>query len=169
VLDSGERGRVTHIGLRSTSIETRDEVRVTVPNSIIANARIKNESRPLDRERVRISIELSYGVDAAVVKQLLVEAAGETEHVLEDPAPRARLSRVADRGLTFDLLCWIDDPVARGHVYDAVITAAYRKLLQAGIDALPTKHEIVLRDLPRELAEVLGEIRSAQGRAKSFR
>lgn len=38
VLDSGERGEVTHIGIRSTRLLTRDDVEVTVPNSIMGNA-----------------------------------------------------------------------------------------------------------------------------------
>ena len=37
VLDSGERGEVTHIGIRSTRLLTRDDVEVTVPNSVMGN------------------------------------------------------------------------------------------------------------------------------------
>ena len=32
-LESGERGRVTHIGIRSTRILTRDDIEVTVPKT----------------------------------------------------------------------------------------------------------------------------------------
>ncbi len=32
VLDSGERGEVTHIGIRSTRLLTRDDIEVTIPN-----------------------------------------------------------------------------------------------------------------------------------------
>lgn len=37
VLDSGERGEVTHIGIRSTRILTRSDVEITVPNAIMGN------------------------------------------------------------------------------------------------------------------------------------
>ena len=40
ILESGERGVVTDIGLRSTRILTRDDVEITVPNGIIGNSRI---------------------------------------------------------------------------------------------------------------------------------
>ena len=40
VLDSGERGEVTHIGIRSTRILTRDDVEITLPNSIMGNVKI---------------------------------------------------------------------------------------------------------------------------------
>ena len=39
-LESGERGYVRSIGLRSTRIMTRDDIEITVPNSIIANSKI---------------------------------------------------------------------------------------------------------------------------------
>ena len=44
VLDSGERGYVSNIGLRSTRIMTRDDIEITIPNSIIANSKIVNQS-----------------------------------------------------------------------------------------------------------------------------
>ena len=43
VLDSGERGEITHIGIRSTRLLTRDDVEVTVPNSVMGNTKIINE------------------------------------------------------------------------------------------------------------------------------
>lgn len=44
VMDTGGRGKVTNIGLRSTRILTRDDVEVTIPNSIIGNSTIINQS-----------------------------------------------------------------------------------------------------------------------------
>ena len=44
VLDTGERGEVTQMGMRSTRLLTRDDVEVTVPNAVMANAKIVNES-----------------------------------------------------------------------------------------------------------------------------
>ena len=44
VLDSGERGKVTQIGLRSTSLMTRDDVEVSIPNGVMGSAKIVNES-----------------------------------------------------------------------------------------------------------------------------
>ena len=44
VLESGERGEVTHIGIRSTRILTRDDIEITVPNSIMGNTKVINES-----------------------------------------------------------------------------------------------------------------------------
>ena len=44
LLDSGERGYVTKMGLRSTRFMTRDDIEITIPNSVIASSKIVNES-----------------------------------------------------------------------------------------------------------------------------
>ena len=54
VLDSGERGAITHIGIRSTRMLTRDDVEITIPNSVIGNSKIINESGgPHTKYRIR--------------------------------------------------------------------------------------------------------------------
>ena len=49
VLDTGERGEVTHIGIRSTRILTRADVEVTIPNAVMGNTKIINESGGLSK------------------------------------------------------------------------------------------------------------------------
>ena len=48
-LDGGERGYVKTNGLRSTRIMTRDDIEITLPNSLIANSKIINESAVLKK------------------------------------------------------------------------------------------------------------------------
>jgi len=52
VLDGKERGEVVMIGIRSTRIKTRDDILITIPNSIIANSKIVNESAPQPQFRI---------------------------------------------------------------------------------------------------------------------
>ena len=64
VLDTGERGEVTKVGIRSTRILTRDDVEITVPNSTMANSQIYNESGgKWERFRIRIKVGVAYGSD----------------------------------------------------------------------------------------------------------
>ena len=68
VIDTGERGRVTNLGMRSTRLLTRDDVEVTVPNAVIANAKIINESGgPWVKHRIRVPVGVAYGSDVDVV------------------------------------------------------------------------------------------------------
>ncbi len=114
-LDSGERGKVIAVGLRSTRILTRDDLEITIPNAVIANSRIINESGgPTPLSRLRVSVGVAYGSDVHAVCQILEELARRHEKVVKDPAPRARMRAFGDSSLNFDLLCWIADPEQRG-------------------------------------------------------
>ena len=71
-LDSGERGRISAIGLRSTRLMTRDDVEVTIPNGVIAAAKIVNESGgPYLKTRSRIAVGAAYGSDVDHVCEVL--------------------------------------------------------------------------------------------------
>lgn len=76
ILESGERGEVTHIGMRSTRMLTRDDVEITVPNGLMGNSKIINQSGgPHTKYRVRIRISCAYGSDIDQVREVLMEAA----------------------------------------------------------------------------------------------
>ena len=69
-LDGGERGRVTQIGLRSTRLLTRDDIEIIIPNSVMGNTKIINESGgPHEKERIRIKVGVAYGSDIDVVRR----------------------------------------------------------------------------------------------------
>ena len=63
------------IGLRSTRITTRDDVQISIPNSIITNTKVINESAPEPRFRVRIQIGVAYGTDVDQAEEVLLTAA----------------------------------------------------------------------------------------------
>ncbi|MCK5001380.1 MAG: mechanosensitive ion channel family protein [Gammaproteobacteria bacterium] len=151
VLDSGERGEVTHIGIRSTRILTRDDVEVTIPNSIMGNSKIINESGgPHKKYRIRINVGVAYGTDIDEVKKILMDVATEEENVCIDPEPRIRFRQFGASSLDFDLLCWIEDPVLRGRVIDLLNSAVYKKFQQHEIEIPYAKQDVYIKSLPTE-------------------
>ena len=133
-LDGGERGRVTDIGLRSTRILTRDDMEITIPNSVIAASKIVNESGgPYEKERIRISIGIAYGSDIDVVREILLDIAKSNSYVQDEPEPRVRFREFGESELSFQLLCWIKEPVLRGRVTDQLNSEIYRTFNKKGI------------------------------------
>ena len=127
-LDGGERGYVKHIGLRSTRIMTRDDIEITLPNSLIANSKIVNESGgPLERERVRITLSVAYGSDIDQVRSILMDIAQNNENVCTKPEPRMRFRTFGDSGLNIQLLFWIEKPEDKGRITDELNTAIYKR------------------------------------------
>ena len=55
MLETGERGYVKNMGLRSTRFMTRDDIEITIPNSVIAAAKIINESGGSGVEDIAVS------------------------------------------------------------------------------------------------------------------
>ncbi len=133
VLDGGERGEVVAIGVRSTRMKTRDDVMITIPNAIIANSKIINESAPIPNFRVRISIGVAYGSDIDVVEQTLLDIAGANANILSDPGPRVRFREFGDSALHFELLCWAREPALRGLVVHQINREIYKKFGEMGI------------------------------------
>ena len=134
-LDSGERGRVTDIGLRSTRLMTRDDVEITIPNSVIAGSKIINESGgPSEKERIRISIGIAYGSDIDLVRETLVDIAKRNHYVQDEPEPRVRFREFGESQLSFQLLFWIEEPVLRGRVIDQLNSEIYRMFKEKKIE-----------------------------------
>ena len=133
-LDTGERGRVIKIGWRSTRLLTRDDVEITLPNAVIANAKIVNESGgPSEKTRVAVTVGVAYGSDVDEVRGVLGEALRSVQHVLPEPQPRIRFTEMGDSALIFRVMVWIDEPIFRGQVVDGLNTAIYKRLNAAGI------------------------------------
>ena len=149
VLDSGERGEVTHIGIRSTRLMTRDDVEVTVPNSVMGNTKITNESGgPHEKYRIRVQVGVAYGSDIDLVRDVLMDIALANESVCEDPEPRVRFRRFGGSSLDFELLCWIDQPVLRGRVLDQLNCAVYKRFIEEKIEIPYSKHDLYIKQMP---------------------
>ena len=134
-LDSGERGYVTNIGLRSTRLLTRDDIEITIPNSVIANSKIINESGgPHEEERVRIDVGVAYGSDIDKVREVLLGIAKENDNVSKTSVPRVRFRTFGESSINFQLLFWIPKPEMRGRVSDAINTQIYKTFNQENIE-----------------------------------
>jgi small-conductance mechanosensitive channel len=133
ILDSGERGEVAEIGLRSTRILTRDDVMISVPNSIIANSKIVNESAPEPRFRVRIKVGVAYGSDVDQVEAVLLDVARDNSLVVSQPEPRVRFRSFGDSSLDFELLCWAHSPRDKGRLVHDLNRDIYKAFERMGI------------------------------------
>ena len=117
VLDSGERGVVSSLGIRSTRLITRNDVEVSIPNAVIGSAKIINESGgPYVRHRIQIPIGVAYDCDIDKALDVLKNIARENEDVVDEPMPRVRIRGFEDNAIKLELLCWIRRPADRGVV-----------------------------------------------------
>ena len=144
VLDDGSAGTVIKVGVRSTTLLTRDEVVVTVPNATLNASKVTNESAPQRRRRVRIPIGVAYGTDIDAFEQLAIETMLSESIVLDSPKPRARLRSFGDSALQYELLCWVSGPTRRRRAQHNLNRALYKELNDAGIEIPYPKRDVTL-------------------------
>lgn len=125
ILDSGDRGEVVEVGIRSTKIKTRDDVLITIPNSIMANSKIINQSAPKPAFRIRIDVGVAYGSDLDQVERVLEDIGVNHPGVVASPAPRVRARGFGASSIDFQLLCWVKDPRVRGRMTHDLIKEIY--------------------------------------------
>ncbi len=133
ILESGERGEVTEMGIRSTKIKTRDDVMISIPNSIMSTSKIINESAPIPRFRIRVDVGVSYGCDLRKVEKILLKVAEENEMLAKSPEPRARVRSFGDSSVNFQLLVWVRDPREKGLQTHNLLKALYKTFENEGI------------------------------------
>lgn len=149
ILESGERGRVTHIGLRSTRILTRDDVEITIPNGLIGNSKIINETGGVSpKHRIRASVGVAYGSDIDQVIAAMALVANEHKGVCKFPEPRVRFRKFGESSLDFELLCWIDQPVDRGRILHEIHCDLYKAFDVEKIEIPFPQRDLHVRTMP---------------------
>ena len=144
-LDSGERGMVTHIGIRSTRLLTRDDIEVTIPNGVMGNAKVVNESGGSHiKMRVRMDVQCAYEADLDYVCGVLQQIAEDEPLICDNPAPRVRVRGFADSGINLQLMGWIDHPENRGRIRHLMYMAIHRKFNELGLEIPYPKRDISL-------------------------
>ncbi|GFE59072.1 mechanosensitive ion channel family protein [Geobacter sp. AOG1] len=146
-------GDVMHIGGRSTTVVTNDNIAIIVPNSKFITENVVNWSHGDPKVRFRIPVSVAYGSDVKLVERLLLEVAGENPDVLEKPAPAVRLMEFGDSGLGFELRAWSTTLVHRkGLLISALNLAIYDKFCTHGIEIPFPQRDLRIRGASVEVA-----------------
>lgn len=135
VLDSGERGRVTQIGMRSTRILTWADVEIIIPNAVIANSKITNQSGGFNEKMATtVEVGVAYGSDVDRVREILYEISRTSDVVCREPEPVIRFTQLGDSALHFRVAFWVPEPVRVAAAQDEIITQIYKRFKEEGIE-----------------------------------
>lgn len=86
-LESGEEGYVADLAWRSTSLRTRRETLVVVPNVKLASSLVTNLTLPTAPLRVEVPLGAAYGQDLDRVEAVALAVAGEVAAEVWNEAP----------------------------------------------------------------------------------
>ena len=146
-LESGLRGEVKEINVRSTHIKTSDGIAVIVPNSEFIDGKVINWTLEDPYRRVHIPFSVAYDSNKDLIAKVVEEAAMQVSLTLpteQFPPPKVFLKQLGDHGLDYELAVWIDDTITKGNLmpFSLYSYAIHDALIKNGIET-STPHSVI--------------------------
>ena len=149
-------GWINHLGIRYTSVITRDGTEHLIPNELLITERVENWSHSNEQVRFKIPVGVAYHSDILRARELCIDAARETERILESPVPVCHLIGFGDSSVDLEIRVWIQDPV-RGvtNVLSQVRLNVWQKFREHGIEIPFPQRDLHLRSITDEASGAL--------------
>jgi small-conductance mechanosensitive channel len=102
-------GRVKEINFRTTTVMTRDEKYIIIPNSELTGKQLINWTHSQITSRFEVEVGVDYNSNINLVMDLLLKAVENHPKVLKSPTPFVRFSEFGESSLNFTVLFLSDD------------------------------------------------------------
>jgi small-conductance mechanosensitive channel len=129
----GVVGRVVEINLRSSQLQTRDDVTILIPNSRFVIEKVINWSHNNETIRFDVGIGLAYGSDVDAVFECLESAMLENDQILFQPKPYVRFKEFAESSLEFEMIFWSKEMFMIENVKSDLRKDVYKKLKERNL------------------------------------
>ncbi|MBE0393309.1 small-conductance mechanosensitive channel [Flavobacterium sp. 7E] len=100
---------VKEINMRTTTVLTRDDKFIILPNSDLTRNQLINWTHSDITSRFDVAVGVDYTSDVDQVMLLLKQAIDEQEGVLKEPKPFVRFNDFGDSSLDFGIYFWSED------------------------------------------------------------
>jgi len=148
-------GRVTRIGIRSSTIQTFQGAEVIIPNATLISGKVINWTLSESRRRRELPVGVAYGSDPNLVLKILREAASKHELILSKPEPMAYFKGFGDSSLDFELHFWVMQENNGLLITSEVALSAMQALSDAGIEIPFPQRDLHLRSVDPSAAGLL--------------
>lgn len=106
---SNQKGKVTKVGFRTTTLTTPDNTVITVPNSAFSKNPYLNYTY-MDRRRVDLRVNIPYEFKLDELTAKIESQVSNFDWVRKDPKPKILILELKDVGVQAKITAWIDDP-----------------------------------------------------------
>jgi len=139
---------VRRIGIRASTVRTRQGADIIVPNAQLITERVTNWTLSDQLRRIDLPVGLNYGADPRKAIQLLEAVARRQPNVLQRPAPRCLLIGYGDSSMNFQLRAWTDQFDDWQAISSDLASAVYDAVIEAGLQfPFPQREVRLLRDV----------------------
>ena len=155
-------GKVTRIGVRSSTVRTFDGAEVIVPNGNLIANEVTNWTLSDQSRRIEIMAGVAYGSNPHQVLELLLDVAKQNEQVDANPEPAALFLGFGDSSLDFSLRCWTDDFNNYLGIKSDLTLAVHDALYKAGIEIPFPQRDLHLRSIDSKAVARIGAVKSPE-------
>ena len=148
-------GKVTRIGVRSSTIRTFQGAEVIIPNANLISSKVINWTLSESQRRRELPVGVAYGSDPKVVLKILHQAASKHELVLTKPEPMVYFTGFGDSSLNFELHFWVMQENNGLQITSEVALTAMQLLDDAGIEIPFPQRDLHVRSIDPNTAELL--------------
>ena len=96
-------GKVEAVGLRTTTVRTRDDILIIVPNSKLTNETVINLTHSEETTRFSLTVSVAFGSDTEKVAKILYDIAANHPQADDKEEPLVLLKDFGDSALIFEL------------------------------------------------------------------
>ena len=96
-------GKVEAVGLRTTTVRTRDDILIIVPNSKLTNETVINLTHSEETTRFALTVSVAFGSDTEKVAKILYDIAANHPQADDKEEPLVLLKDFGDSALIFEL------------------------------------------------------------------
>ena len=140
-------GQVRRIGIRASTVHTRQGADIIVPNSQLISERVTNWTLSDQMRRIDLPVGVSYGAVPGDVIKVLEKVANEHRHVLPDPPPQGLFTGFGDSSINFELRAWTDQFDDWPQIRSELAVAVFDAVRAAGMTfPFPQREVRLLRD-----------------------
>ncbi len=134
----GTHGVVIERNLLVTRVRAIENEEVTIPNSTVLSSAVVNFSSRASTGGVvlKVSAGIGYAVDWRTVHGLMIDAAGRTEHILEDPAPQVWQTNLGDYAVNYELRAWTNRPEVMFEIHSSLRRNVLDAFNRAGVEIM---------------------------------
>jgi small-conductance mechanosensitive channel len=149
-LDNGTVGKVKEINLRTTKIESRDNIIMIVPNSRFINDNVINWSHINKNTRFYVKVGVAYGSDVNLVTDILLKCVNQHRLVSNKPKPFVRFLDFGESSLDFQVFFWSHENFLVENIKSDIRYAVNKAFIENNVRIPFPQHDVYINPHEKE-------------------
>lgn len=140
---------VKQINLRTSKVETRENVIMIIPNSKLISDNVINWSTIDENTRFSVKVGVSYGSDVEKVKEILLNIANKHDEISTKHKPFVRFTNFGNSSLDFELLFFTRNSFRVKNIKSELRFDIYKEFKINNITIPFPQQDIYIKEIPK--------------------